>query len=56
MEEVEMTRNIKHKKLAVLHVATLNHPIKLDLGCGPIEKVIYNIDKGLDSLRINVIC
>ncbi len=39
-----------HKKLTVLHVATLNQPISLDLGYGPIETVIYNIDKGLHSL------
>jgi hypothetical protein len=34
----------------VLHVATLNQPIRPDLGYGPIETVIYNIDKGLHSL------
>jgi glycosyltransferase involved in cell wall biosynthesis len=31
-------------------VATLNQPIKVDLGYGPIETIIYNIDKGLHSL------
>ena len=40
---------VKHKKLTVLHVATLNQPISPDLGYGPIETVIYNIDKGLNS-------
>ncbi len=45
-----MTEHIKHKKLTVLHVATLNQPIRPDLGYGPIETVIYNIDKGLHSL------
>lgn len=35
------------KKINVLQVATLNRPIKQDLGYGPIESVIYNIDKGL---------
>jgi hypothetical protein len=34
----------------VLHVATLNRPIRPDLGYGPIETVIYNIDKGLHQL------
>lgn len=34
----------------VLHVATLNRPIRQDLGYGPIETVIYNIDKGLHKL------
>ena len=45
-----MAIDIKHKKLTVLHVATLNQPISPDLGYGPIETVIYNIDKGLHSL------
>ncbi|MFQ5898496.1 MAG: glycosyltransferase [Candidatus Methylomirabilia bacterium] len=40
----------KHEKLTVLHVATLNQPISPDLGYGPIETIIYNIDKGLHSL------
>ncbi len=31
-------------------MATLNQPISPDLGYGPIETVIYNIDKGLHSL------
>ena len=34
----------------VLHVATLNRPIKQNLGYGPIETVVYNIDKGLHEL------
>jgi glycosyltransferase involved in cell wall biosynthesis len=42
--------NTKHEELTVLHVATLNQPIRQDLGYGPIETVIYNIDKGLHSL------
>lgn len=41
---------MKFKKLTVLQVATINKPIKPDLGYGPIETVIYNIDKGLRSL------
>jgi glycosyltransferase involved in cell wall biosynthesis len=45
-----VTINLNHKKLTVLHVATLNQPISPELGYGPIETVIYNIDKGLDSL------
>ena len=36
--------------LNVLHVATLNRPIREDLGYGPIETVIYNIDRGLHDL------
>jgi len=39
--------NVKQEKLTVLHVATLNQPIRPDLGYGPIETVIHNIDKGL---------
>ena len=42
-----MRINIKHEKLTVLHIATLNQPIGPDLGYGPIETVIHNIDKGL---------
>ena len=50
VEKIEMTRNIAHEKLTVLHVATPNQPITSDLGYGPIETIIYNIDKGLHSL------
>jgi glycosyltransferase involved in cell wall biosynthesis len=50
MEKCTMTINVQHEKLTVLHVATLNQPIRPDLGYGPIETVIYNIDKGLHSL------
>lgn len=50
MEKIEMRRNMAHEKLTVLHVATLNQPITPDLGYGPIETIIYNIDKGLHSL------
>ncbi len=45
-----MTIKTKHEKLTVLHVATLNQPIRPDLGYSPIETIIYNIDKGLHSL------
>ncbi len=38
------------KKMTVLHVATLNRSIRKDLGYGPIESVVYNIDKGLHAL------
>jgi len=34
----------------VLQVATINKPIRQDLSYGPIETVIYNVDKGLQSL------
>lgn len=41
----------EEKKLTVLHVANLNQPIRQDLDCyGPIETVIYNLDKGLHSM------
>lgn len=40
----------KNEKPTVLHVATLNLPIRSDLGYGPIETIIYNIDKGLHLL------
>ena len=50
MEKFIVNINFKHEKLTVLHVATLNQPISPDLGYGPIETVIYNIDKGLHSL------
>ena len=45
-----MAIKTRHKRLTVLHVATLNQPIRPDLGYGPIETIIYNIDKGLHSL------
>ncbi|MDL1959690.1 MAG: glycosyltransferase [Deltaproteobacteria bacterium] len=45
-----MATNIKHKRLTVLQVATINKPIRPGLGYSPIETVIYNIDKGLRSL------
>ncbi len=38
------------QKMNVLHVATLNRPIRQDLGYGPIETVVYNLDKGLHEL------
>ena len=42
--------SVKHENLTVLHIATPNQPIGPDLGYGPIETVIQNIDKGLHSL------
>ena len=45
-----MSIKTKHENLTVLQVSTLNQPIRPDLGYGPIETVIYNIDKGLHSL------
>jgi glycosyltransferase involved in cell wall biosynthesis len=44
-----MTIRSKNEKLTVLHVATLNQPIRSNLGYGPIETVLYNIDRGLHS-------
>jgi glycosyltransferase involved in cell wall biosynthesis len=37
------------KRLNILHVATINKPITSQLGYGPIETVIYNLDKGLHA-------
>ncbi|UCE64184.1 MAG: glycosyltransferase family 4 protein [Nitrospirota bacterium] len=34
----------------VLQVATLNRPVRPDVGYGPIETVVHNIDKGLHTL------
>ena len=45
-----MAVKINHKKPTVLHVATINYPIRPNLGYAPIETVIHNIDKGLHSL------
>lgn len=45
-----MTINAKHKRLNVLHVATINKPIKSDIGYAPVETIIHNIHKGLQSL------
>ena len=36
--------------MKILQIATLNRPIQQDLGYGPIENVIYNLDKGLSEL------
>ena len=44
-----MTISLNHKRLTVLQVATLNQPIKPNLGYGPIELVTHGIDKGLCS-------
>ena len=40
----------KSKRLNILHIATINKPITSQIGYGPIETVIYNIDKGLHTL------
>ncbi|MFQ5853042.1 MAG: hypothetical protein ACE5JU_20985, partial [Candidatus Binatia bacterium] len=45
-----MATKAKPEKLTVLHVSTLNQPIRPDLAYGPIETIIHNIDKGLHSL------
>lgn len=45
-----MFMHAKSKRLNILHVATVNKPIASQLGYGPIETVIYNIDKGLHDL------
>ncbi len=53
-----MTAKAKHNGLTVLHVATVHQPITPDLGYGPIEAVIYNVDRGLhlSGLRSIVAC
>ena len=48
MEGNHLDKNMK--RMNVLHVATLNQPVRQDLGYSPIESVIYNIDKGLHEL------
>ncbi len=50
MGKFTMAIKAKHKKLTVLHIATLNQPISPDLGYSPIETIIHNIDKGLHSI------
>lgn len=45
-----MTIKPKFKRQTVLHVATINKPIRSDLGYAPIETIIQNIDQGLQSL------
>jgi glycosyltransferase involved in cell wall biosynthesis len=45
-----MPVQINHKKPTVLHVATINHPIRPNLSYAPIETVIHNIAEGLHSL------
>lgn len=39
----------RSKSLNILHVATINKPIASQQGYGPIETVIYNLDKGLHA-------
>jgi glycosyltransferase involved in cell wall biosynthesis len=39
----------KSRRLTILHVATINKPITSQLTYGPIETVIYNLDKGLEA-------
>ncbi len=34
---VGVTLHAKHNRLTVLHIATLNKPIRSDLGYGPVE-------------------
>lgn len=38
------------KPLTILHVATINKPVTCANGYGPIETVIFNLDKGLHAL------
>jgi glycosyltransferase involved in cell wall biosynthesis len=45
-----MAVEIYRKKPTVLHVATINHPIRPNLSYAPIETVIHNIAEGLHSL------
>jgi glycosyltransferase involved in cell wall biosynthesis len=50
LEEYGIGMHATSKRLTILHVATLNKPITSQIGYGPIETVIYNIDKGLHAL------
>ena len=45
-----VTIQVNHNRLTVLHVATINKPIRSDLGYGPVETVIEHIHRGLQSL------
>jgi len=45
-----MFRLEQTSRLSILQVATVNKPITSAIGYGPIETVIYNIDKGLHAL------
>jgi len=44
-----MTEKNNLKKPTVLHVATINYPIRPNLSYAPIETVVHNIDQGLHS-------
>jgi glycosyltransferase involved in cell wall biosynthesis len=50
LEEYGIGMHATSKRLTILHVATINKPITSQIGYGPIETVIYNIDKGLHAL------
>jgi glycosyltransferase involved in cell wall biosynthesis len=50
LEEYSIGMHATSKRLTILHVATINKPITSQIGYGPIETVIYNIDKGLHAL------
>lgn len=50
LEAYGIVMHAKSKRLTILHVATINKPITAQLGYGPIETVIYNIDVGLHAL------
>jgi glycosyltransferase involved in cell wall biosynthesis len=45
-----MFMHARTPRLNILHVATINKPISSQIGYGPIETVIHNIDKGLHAL------
>ncbi len=47
---IGVTMHAKHNRLTVLHIATLNKPIRSDVGYGPVETIVDNIHKGLRSL------
>jgi hypothetical protein len=50
LEEYGIGMHATSKRLTILHVATINKPITSQIGYGPIETVIYNIDKGRYAL------
>ncbi len=39
----------RRRPLTVLHVATMNKAIKSRIGYGPIETIVFNLDKGLHA-------
>jgi hypothetical protein len=45
-----VTIEAKHRRLTVLHVATVNKPINSGFDYAPIETIIHHIHQGIQSL------